>query len=232
MTAILTRADVVRRIEEAGVVAVVRLTEAASGPEVARALLEGGVSAIEITMTVPRAVDLIAGLCRALPQALIGAGTVTDPAVARAVIDAGAKFVVSPVVRPRMIEACHERQVPAFPGCFSPTEILAAWELGAELVKIFPATSLGPGFIKDLRGPFPSIKVMPTGGVSRENAADWIRAGAAAIGVGTAMVDGKAIAARQFDVITANARAFVDAVREARETPGPRSPFAKATGDR
>ena len=216
MTATQTRADVVRRIEEAGVVAVVRLTDAARGAEVAQALIDGGVSAIEITMTVPRAVELIAALSRALPSALIGAGTVTDPNTARAVIDAGAKFVVSPVFRPAVIEACHERDVPACPGCFSPTEILAAWELGADIVKVFPATSLGPGYIKDLRGPFPSIKVMPTGGVSRDNAADWIRAGAVAIGVGSALVDAKAVAARQFDAITANEQAFVSVVRGAR----------------
>jgi 2-dehydro-3-deoxyphosphogluconate aldolase/(4S)-4-hydroxy-2-oxoglutarate aldolase len=190
------------------------------------ALAEGGVRVLEITMTVPRAIDLIAELSRLLPQALIGAGTVTDPATARSVIDAGAKFVVSPVFRPRIVEACHERDVAALPGCFSPTEIAAAWDLGADIVKIFPATSLGPGFIKDLRGPFPLIKVMPTGGVSRENAADWIRAGAVAIGVGTAIVDGKAVDARRFDTIAANARVFVDAVR------GARSASAKATGDR
>jgi len=142
------------------------------------------------------------------------------------VIDAGAKFVVSPVFRPAVIEACHQRDVPACPGCFSPTEILAAWELGADIVKVFPATSLGPGYIKDLRGPFPAIKVMPTGGVSRENAADWIRAGAVAIGVGSALVDAKAVAARQFDAITANARAFTAAVR------GARCASAKAPGDR
>jgi 2-dehydro-3-deoxyphosphogluconate aldolase/(4S)-4-hydroxy-2-oxoglutarate aldolase len=226
MTSVMTRADVVRSIEQAGVVAVVRLQDARVGQDVAKALIEGGVTAIEITMTVPRAIDLIADLSRLLPQALIGAGTVTDPATARSVIDAGAKFVVSPVFRPRIVEACHERDVAALPGCFSPTEIAAAWDLGADIVKIFPATSLGPGFIKDLRGPFPLIKVMPTGGVSRENAADWIRAGAVAIGVGTAIVDGKAVDARRFDTIAANARVFVDAVR------GARSASAKATGDR
>jgi 2-dehydro-3-deoxyphosphogluconate aldolase/(4S)-4-hydroxy-2-oxoglutarate aldolase len=106
--------------------------------------------------------------------------------------------------------------VASFPGCFTPTEIFAAWESGADLVKIFPATSLGPGFIKDLHGPFPAIKVMPTGGVSRFNAADWIHAGAAALGVGSAMVDAAAVKAGAFDVITANARAFVDAVSGAR----------------
>jgi len=112
------------------------------------------------------------------------------------------------------------------PGCFSPTEILAAWDQGADLIKMFPATSLGPSFIKDLRGPFPSIKLLPTGGVSRDNAGDWIRAGAVAIGVGSALVDAKAVAARRFDDITATARAFADAVR------GARSPFAKPAGDR
>jgi 2-dehydro-3-deoxyphosphogluconate aldolase/(4S)-4-hydroxy-2-oxoglutarate aldolase len=216
MTATLSRTDVVKRIEATGVVAVVRLSDPQVGHEVALALLDGGITAIEITMTVPRAVELIADLSNTFSRALIGAGTVTDPQAARDVIAAGAKFVVSPVFRPRIVEACHEREVPAMPGCFSPTEILAAWDLGADIVKIFPATSLGPGYIKDLRGPFPAIKVMPTGGVSRDNAADWIRAGAVAVGAGSSLVDAKAVAARNFAAITANARAFVDAVRGAR----------------
>ena len=225
-TETMTRSEVVRRIEATGVVAVVRLTDPGVGEQVARALISGGVDAIEITMTVPRAAELIATLVGAMPSALIGAGTVTDPDTARTVIDAGARFVVSPVFRPRVIDACHERGVPSMPGCFSPTEILAAWEQGADIIKIFPATSLGPSFIKDLRGPFPSIKVMPTGGVSQQNAADWIRAGAVAIGVGSALVDTKAVEARRFDEITGKAKSFVDAVR------GARSAFAKATGDR
>jgi 2-dehydro-3-deoxyphosphogluconate aldolase/(4S)-4-hydroxy-2-oxoglutarate aldolase len=216
MTATMTRADIARRIETEGVVAVVRLTDARVGEQVARALIDGGVTAIEITMTVPRAPELIADLSRALPNALIGAGTVTDPAMARTVIDAGAKFVVSPVFRPRIVEACHERDVPSFPGCFTPTEILSAWELGAEIIKVFPATSLGPNYIKDLRGPFPSIKMMPTGGVSIDNAADWIKAGAVAIGVGSAMVQAKAVETGRFDQVTAAAQAFVAAVRGAR----------------
>jgi 2-dehydro-3-deoxyphosphogluconate aldolase/(4S)-4-hydroxy-2-oxoglutarate aldolase len=216
MTAIMTRSDVVRRIEAEGVVAVVRLTDAAVGREVAEALIAGGVSAIEITMTVPRATELIAELSAAMPGALIGAGTVTAPEMARDVIDAGARFVVGPVFRPAVIEACHERDVPCCPGCFSPTEILAAWEMGADIVKLFPATALGPGYIKDLRGPFPSVKIMPTGGVSRDNAGDWIRAGAVAVGAGTSLVDPKAVEQRKFDAISANARTFVEAVRMAR----------------
>jgi 2-dehydro-3-deoxyphosphogluconate aldolase/(4S)-4-hydroxy-2-oxoglutarate aldolase len=102
------------------------------------------------------------------------------------------------------------------PGCFSPTEILSAWEAGADIVKVFPATSLGPSFFKDIRGPLPQLRLMPTGGVTRENAGDWIRAGAVAIGAGTALVDSKAVAERRFDVITANARHFIEAVQRAR----------------
>jgi 2-dehydro-3-deoxyphosphogluconate aldolase/(4S)-4-hydroxy-2-oxoglutarate aldolase len=211
-----SRAEVVKRIEQKGVVAVVRLTDEGAGRAVAAALIDGGVDAIEITMTVPRASELIAQLSEAFPDALIGAGTVTDARTARDVITAGAKFVVGPVFRPAMVEACLERDVPVMPGCFSPTEILAAWELGADIVKVFPATSLAPSFIKDLRGPFPAIKLMPTGGVSRDNVPEWIRAGAVAVGAGTSLVDPKAIQARRFQTITENARAFIDAVRSAR----------------
>ena len=197
-----TRAAIVSVIESSGVVAVVRLDDAKSGVEVAKALLAGGVTAIEITMTVPNAVALIAELSQALDGALIGAGTVTDAGTAKAVIRAGARFVVSPVFRPEIITACHGDGVPACPGCFTPTEILSAWDAGADVVKVFPSTALGPGYFKDLRGPMPQVKLMPTGGVTLENAADWIRAGAVAIGAGSALVDPKAVAARAFDVIT------------------------------
>ncbi len=216
MSVTSARADVVRRIAQEGVVGVVRLADAKLGREVAHALVAGGVSAIEITMTVPRAVELIAELSAAVPEALIGAGTVTDAQTARDVIAAGARYVVSPVFRPAVVEACLERDVPALPGCFTPTEILNAWELGVDAVKLFPATTLGPSFIKDLRGPFPSIKIVPTGGVSLGNAAEWIRAGAMAIGVGSALLDPKAIQAGRFDIVTDNARAFAAAVRGAR----------------
>lgn len=216
MTTTTARADVVRRIEQEGVIAIVRIPDGKLGRGVANALLSGGLSAIEITMTVPNAVDVIAELSSAVPQALIGAGTVTDAATARAVIAAGARYVISPVFKPAVIEACHDRDVPVMPGCFSPTEIFAASEMGADVIKLFPATALGPSFIKDLRGPFPSIKVIPTGGVSVTNAADWIRAGAVAIGVGSALIDSKALHAGRFDIIAENARAFAAAVRGAR----------------
>lgn len=211
------RAAIVRAIEATGVVAVVRLDDAGVGRAVAEALSAGGVKAIEVTMTVPDAIRLIAELSASLPpDVLVGAGTVVDADTARAVIGAGARFVVGPVFRPAVIAACHDREVPAMPGCFSPTEILSAWEAGADVVKVFPATALGPGFFKDIRGPLPQLKLMPTGGVTRANAGEWIRAGAVAVGAGTALVDPKAIAEGRFDVIRDYATQFIDAVREAR----------------
>ena len=212
------RAGVVDAIGRLGVVAVIRMRDARKLRAVVEALAEGGVRAIEVTMTVPDAVALIKELAGGLPEGfLLGAGTVLDADTARRVIDAGARFVVSPVFRPAMIEACHERDVVAAPGCFSPTEILAAHDAGADIVKVFPATALGPTFIKDVRAPLPQVKLMPTGGVSLENAGDWIRAGAIAVGVGSALLDAKAIEIGQMDAITANARRIVASVAAARE---------------
>jgi 2-dehydro-3-deoxyphosphogluconate aldolase/(4S)-4-hydroxy-2-oxoglutarate aldolase len=213
------RAAVTAKVEALGVVAVIRLKDPARLRAVVDAMMEGGVRALEVTMTVPRAIELIRELAPALPAGfLLGAGTVTDPVTARAVIDAGASFVVSPVFRPDVIAACHERDVPAMPGCFSPTEILAAHECGADIVKVFPATMLGPQFIKDVRAPLPQVKLMPTGGVTLDNAGDWIRAGAVAVGLGSALVDVAAIDGNRFDVITANARRVVASVAAARSS--------------
>ena len=214
------RARIVQAVEASGVVAIVRLPDARSVSQVASALIDGGVTVIEVTMTVPKAVDLIAELARSVDGVLIGAGTVTDARTADAVIRAGARFVVSPVLRPDVIAACHANDVAVMPGCFSPTEILSAWELGADIVKLFPATAVGPSYLKDVRAPLPQVKLMPTGGVSRDNAADWIRAGAVALGVGTALVDPKVVAAGRFDQITANARQLVAAVQHARGAAG------------
>jgi 2-dehydro-3-deoxyphosphogluconate aldolase/(4S)-4-hydroxy-2-oxoglutarate aldolase len=211
------RASIARHIEELGVVAVIRLKDPAKLRAVVDALADGGVRALEVTMTVPRAVEMIRELAPTIPEGfLLGAGTVTDVETARAVIDAGATFVVGPVFRPDVIAACHERGVPAVPGCFSPTEILAAHEAGADIVKLFPATMLGPQYIKDVRAPMPQLKLMPTGGVTLDNAGDWIRAGAVAVGVGSALVEGKAIEQGRFEVITANAQKVVASVSAAR----------------
>ena len=139
-----------------------------------------------------------------------------DPETARQVILAGAKFIVAPTLNLATIEMCHRYDVAALPGCFTPTEILTAWQAGADVIKVFPATALGPTFFKDMRGPLPQIKLMPTGGVTLANAGDWIKAGAVAIGVGTALVDNKAIADGNFAKIAENARTVVEAVQAAR----------------
>ena len=213
----LDRSETVRRIEQLGVVAVIRLRDPSKLRAVVDAIAAGGVRALEVTMTVPGAVDLIRGLAPTLPEGfLLGAGTVIDAATAHAVIDAGAQFVISPVFRREVIEACHERGVPVAPGCFTPTEILDAYEAGADIVKVFPATALGPQYIKDVRAPLPQLKLMPTGGVSPDNAGDWIRAGAVAVAAGSSLLDAAAIESGRFEVITANARRIVENVAAAR----------------
>lgn len=213
----MTRVQVTEAIAANGVVAVIRMKESDKLEAVVEALAAGGVRALEVTMTVPRAIDMIAQLAPTLPPGfLLGAGTVLDAETARLAILAGAQFVVGPVFRPEVIAVCHRYDVAAMPGCFTPTEILAAWEAGADVVKVFPATALGPGFFKDVRGPLPQVRLMPTGGVTLDNAGDWIRAGAVAVGVGTALLDSKAIAAGNYGILTANARKIVANVGAAR----------------
>jgi 2-dehydro-3-deoxyphosphogluconate aldolase / (4S)-4-hydroxy-2-oxoglutarate aldolase len=194
-----------------GVIAVVRAREAKGIATIARALQAGGVHAVEITLTTSGAVGAIAELARD-GEVLIGAGTVLDAAAARSVLDAGAQFVVSPTLEPDVIRVCRERNVPCIPGAFTPTEILAAWRAGAALVKLFPAVTVGPGFVRELLGPLPSLRIVPSGGVTLESAGDWIRAGAAAVSVGGALL-GAPLAD-----LTTRARAFVTAVATARQS--------------
>jgi 2-dehydro-3-deoxyphosphogluconate aldolase/(4S)-4-hydroxy-2-oxoglutarate aldolase len=216
----MQRADIVARIERERIVAVIRLDDPDNLRAVVDALAAGGVRVFEVTMTVPRAIDLIGRLARQLHgDVLIGAGTVLDKDTACEAINAGAKFVVGPVFRRDLIDACHGRDVPAIPGCFSPTEILDAWDAGADIVKVFPSTSLGPAFIKDVRAPLPHLKLMPTGGVSIENAADWLRAGAVAVGVGSALVDATAVRAGDFASISQRAERLVANVQAIRLKP-------------
>ena len=211
------RAEVAAALEACGVVGVIRMRDPRKLRSVVAALADGGVTAIEVTMTVPGAADIIGDLAASLPDRfLLGAGTVLDAATARRVVDAGARFVVSPVFRQEIVAAAHERGAAAAPGCFSPTEMLAAHEAGADFVKVFPATALGPGFIKDVRGPLPQLRLMPTGGVTIENAGDWIGAGAAVVGVGSALVDAEAIDGGRFTIITEKARRIVANVAAAR----------------
>ena len=217
MNTVSSRSATLDLIERTGVVAVIRLEDPKALREVCDALAAGGVRALEVTMTVPGAIQLIDRLSKELPSDFaVGAGTVVDAETTQKVIEAGARFVVGPVFRPSVIEMAHRYDVPVMPGCFSPTEILTAWECGADVIKVFPATALGPGFFKDVRGPLPQVRMMPTGGVTKDNAGEWIKAGAVAIGVGTALVDKAAVKAGRFDAITANAVHFITAVAAAR----------------
>jgi len=209
-----TRADVVARVEQERIVAVLRLDDPGRLSAVVDALAAGGVRVFEVTMTVPRAIEMIGQLTRSLSaELLIGAGTVIDAGTAHGAIDAGARFVVSPVFRRDVLEACQARGTAVIPGCCTPTEILDAWEAGADVVKVFPATSLGPGFIRDVRAPLPQVKLMPTGGVSIDNAGEWIRAGAVAVGIGSALVDAAAVRAGDLGPLTERAARLVARVR-------------------
>ena len=213
----MSRAETTARLEREGIVAVIRLESAAVLPRVVEALAAGGVRAIEVTMTVPAAIESIRHLASSLADdILLGAGTVLEPDTARRAIDAGARFVVAPVFRPAVIETCHAADIPAIPGCYTPTEILNAWDAGADIVKVFPANGLGPSFLKDVRAPLPQVKLMPTGGVSLDNAGEWLRAGAVAVGVGSALVDARLVAAGDLTAITERAGRIVANVRAAR----------------
>lgn len=215
----MTREQVRDRILDAAALAVIRLDRAADGERVGSALLEGGVSVLEVTMTSPGALEMIARLAGAFDgAALVGVGSVLNRAMTQDAIDAGAQFVVSPVLAPDVIETGHEAGVPVLAGAFSPTEIQTAYSLGADMVKVFPADVVGMSYFKSVRGPMPHLRLVPTGGVTLDNAGDWLRAGAAAVGVGSALVDKKAIEEARYGVLTENARrlmASIDTYRKA-----------------
>lgn len=206
-----------QRIVDCGVVAIVRFDRSEELVEAAQAIKAGGVDVIEFTMTTPNALGIIEASAKEFgEEVLLGAGTVLDSETARAAILAGARYIVSPTLDPQVIELCHRYGVIAVPGAFSPTEILAAWELGADLVKVFPAGAMGPGYIKDILSPLPQVRLLPTGGVSLSNVAQFIAAGATAVAAGSSLVDKTAVAERDFARLTAIAGEFVTAIRKAR----------------
>jgi 2-dehydro-3-deoxyphosphogluconate aldolase / (4S)-4-hydroxy-2-oxoglutarate aldolase len=195
------------------VIAVIRMSDAEKLAKVVEAVKAGGVKAIEITMTTPFALEIIAAMAKKKsPDVLVGAGTVLDAGTAVQAIHAGADFIVSPVTDPAMIAACRRYDKLVAPGAFSPTEILTAWQSGADIVKVFPATSVGPKYFKDILGPLPHVRLMPTGGVSLENARDFIASGACCVAIGTALLDKKAIEAGDWDLLTRKAQALVDSM--------------------
>jgi 2-dehydro-3-deoxyphosphogluconate aldolase/(4S)-4-hydroxy-2-oxoglutarate aldolase len=208
---------VLDRITTTGVVPVIRAQSADEAASAIAAIQKGGVSVLEITMTVPGAVELIREVARRATDALVGAGTVLDPATARACIEAGARFVVSPALNLATIEACREADVAVLPGALTPTEVVTAWNAGADLVKVFPANALGgPSYIKSLKAPLPQVRLVPTGGVNLQTAKDFIKAGAAALGVGADLVDLAALRRGEADLIAERARQFLALVKEAR----------------
>jgi 2-dehydro-3-deoxyphosphogluconate aldolase/(4S)-4-hydroxy-2-oxoglutarate aldolase len=214
----MNKSDVIQQIRDTGVVPVVRASSADEAMRAIEAIRKGGVSVLEITMTVPGALDVIEQVSeRYGSEVLVGAGTVLDAETARACILAGAQFVVSPAINLETIECCRRYGIAVLPGALTPTEVVQAWTAGADFVKVFPAGAVGgASYIKALKAPLPQIELVPTGGVSLKTAADFIKAGASALGVGADLVDIKALREGRDDVITERARQFVDIVREAR----------------
>ncbi|MCA1625639.1 MAG: bifunctional 4-hydroxy-2-oxoglutarate aldolase/2-dehydro-3-deoxy-phosphogluconate aldolase [Acidobacteria bacterium] len=214
----MTKREVLQKIREVGVVPVVRASSAEEATRAIEAVRAGGVNIFEITMTVPDALNLIKNLTAKFGEtALIGAGTVLTPEQARDCIAAGAKFIISPVLNLETIKICNENDVAVMPGALTPTEIVTAWNAGADLVKVFPAGALGgANYIKSLKAPLPQIEIIPTGGVSLKTAADFIKAGASALGVGADLIDLQALREGNDDILTERARQYLEIVRTAR----------------
>lgn len=211
----LQRVKTLQQIQDCGLVPVIRAESADQATRVIDALLAGGVRAVEVTMTVPGALEVIRELAASLPEhVVLGAGTVLDAETARLAILAGARFVVSPALDPEMIRLCHRYQVAAMPGTMTPTEIVRAMEEGADVVKVFPASALGPGFIKAVKAALPQAPLMPTGGVNLENVGEWIKAGCVAVGVGGELTAGARTG--DYSRVTATARAFMERIAAAR----------------
>lgn len=195
------------------VVAVIRLQDPAKLIKVIEAIALGGVTMAEITMTVPDAINLIRTVTKELDKNLIvGVGSVLNAEVALQAIEAGANYVVSPVFRKEIIDAAHSHDIPAMPGCFTPTEIFNAHESGADIIKVFPADILGKEFFKSILAPMPHLNLMPTGGVTLRNAGEWIKAGAKAIGVGSALLDKEAITSGDYKKLTENAKIIMESI--------------------
>jgi 2-dehydro-3-deoxyphosphogluconate aldolase/(4S)-4-hydroxy-2-oxoglutarate aldolase len=210
----MTKQDVLARMKATGLVPVLRAPHAEIGFRLAEAILAGGIDVLEVTMTVPGAVELIARLVKEKPEILIGAGTVLDVESAQKCVDAGAAFVVSPAFDRGTVEFCTAQEIAVLPGALTPTEILAAWNAGADVVKVFPASAMGGAtYLKSLKAPLPQVELIPTGGVSLGTAHHFLEAGAFALGVGADLVNVQAVAEGRPDVVTEQARKYVEIVR-------------------
>ena len=215
----MNKRETLQTLLEGGIIPVIRAKSSDEALKIVDAIREGGIKTIEVTMTVPGAIGVMEKVNAKLGEdVLLGAGTVLDAETARACILAGAKFVVGPCFNPEMVKMCRRYSIVAIPGAMTPTEILRAWENGADIVKVFPIANLGgPSYIKAVKAPLPQIPLNPTGGIDLSNAGDFIRAGADVISVGSSLVDKKAVAEEKYEVITENARKFLDEVKKARE---------------
>lgn len=202
------RWEVVNFIAEKKIVAIIRAQSSTSLLKVVQALKEGGIECIEVTMTTPGALKTLEEVRNKMEGVLFGAGTVLDPETARLCILSGAQFLVTPSLNFATIEMAHRYDVPIIPGAMTPSEILSAWEKGAEVVKVFPASSLGPQYIKELKGPFPHIKLCPTGGINLDNLRSFLQAGATCVGVGGSLVKSQLIQEEKWEELANLARAF------------------------
>ena len=214
----MSKMKIIERIHKIGLVPVLRATSAKEALIIADAIIAGGVTVLEVTMTVPGAIQVIEQLLQHHGEKLlVGAGTVLDAETARSCLLAGAQFIVSPALDLRTIELCRRYSVPVMPGALTPTEIVTAWQAGADVVKVFPCSALGGAkYLKALQGPLPQIQLIPTGGVSLSTAAEFLSAGAFALGVGSDLVDAKAAAEGRTEIITENARKYIGIVQEFR----------------
>lgn len=213
----MLKEEVVKSLIQTGAVAVIRLSDASKLIKVSEAINKGGISAIEITMTVPNAIKVIEETNKAIGDHInIGVGSVITAQIARDAINAGAKYVVSPIFKKEIIETAHSMEIAAMPGCFTPTEIQTAYESGADIIKVFPADVVGMAFFKGVLAPLPHLKLMPTGGVTLTNAGEWLKAGACAVGVGSALLNQKAIIEGNYSVLTENAKILRASIDEAK----------------
>ncbi len=214
-----SKAEIISALINPGIIAVVRARSPEQVIPVSEALLAGGVLAIEITMTTPNAIGAIRDARQKLSdRALIGVGTVLDAATCRAALDAGAEFVVTPICRTEFVAIAHAAGRPVMLGAYTPTEAQQAHEAGADFIKIFPADTLGPGYVKAIRAPLPHLRIVPTGGVDVGNVGDFLKAGCAALGVGSSLVSAKILQDANWPELTRRAREFVEAAQKARQT--------------
>ena len=209
----MTRADLLQQLLATKIIAIIRLSNSEPVFELAQALFRGGVKAIEVTMGTPNALEEIHKLSQ-IEGVIPGVGSVIDPQTAKAAIEAGAQFIVTPVSKPEVIQMAHQLDKPILSGAMTPTEILQAYEWGADIVKLFPAANLGATYFKAVKAPIPHVPIMPTGGITVENAADWIANGAVCLGVGSTLVNQNLISQRDYKSITSAAKAMTEAVKK------------------